>query len=90
MNRPHAPQDRSRDREIPNTAGMKNRANQSDPGPSPIHQDDSLSLKTIGDLLGHRTLESTCVYLRLVVDDLRDVALSLPAAVDRSGPGVAS
>ena len=49
-----------------------------------------LSLKTIGDLLGHRTLESTCVYLRLVVDDLRDVALSLPAAVDRSGPGVAS
>ena len=48
-----------------------------------------LSLKTIGDLLGHRTLESTCVYLRLAVDDLRDVALSLPAAVD-SAPGVAS
>ena len=49
-----------------------------------------LSLKTIGDLLGHRTLESTCVYLRLAVDDLRDVALSLPAAVDRSAPEVAS
>ena len=49
-----------------------------------------LSLKTIGDLLGHRTLESTCVYLRLAVDDLRDVALSLPAVVDRSAPGVAS
>ena len=49
-----------------------------------------LSLKTIGDLLGHRTLESTCVYLRLAVDDLRDVALSLPATVDRSPPGVAS
>ena len=49
-----------------------------------------LSLKTIGDLLGHRTLESTCVYLRLAVDDLRDVALSLPAAVDRTAPGVAS
>ena len=48
-----------------------------------------LSLKTIGDLLGHRTLESTCVYLRLAVDDLRDVALALPAAVDRSTPGVA-
>ena len=49
-----------------------------------------LSLKTIGDLLGHRTLESTCVYLRLAVDDLRDVALSLPTALDRSAPEVAS
>ena len=49
-----------------------------------------LSIKTIGDLLGHRTLESTCVYLRLAVDDLRDVALPLPAAADRSAPGVAS
>lgn len=38
-----------------------------------------LPLKTIGDLLGHRTLESTCVYLRLAVDDLREVALCLPA-----------
>ena len=37
-----------------------------------------LSLKTIGDLLGHRTFESTCVYLRLAVDDLREVALDLP------------
>lgn len=37
-----------------------------------------LSLKTIGDLLGHRSLESTCVYLRLAVDDLRGVALPLP------------
>ena len=36
-------------------------------------------LKTIGDLLGHRSAESTCVYLRLAVEDLRDVALSLPA-----------
>ena len=49
-----------------------------------------LSLKTIGDLLGHRTLESTCVYLRLAVDDLRDVALPLPDVVDRSALGVAS
>lgn len=40
-----------------------------------------LSLKTIGDLLGHRTLESTCVYLRLAIDDLRDVPLNLPAGV---------
>jgi site-specific recombinase XerD len=36
-------------------------------------------LKTIGDLLGHRSAESTCVYLRLHIDDLRDVALELPA-----------
>jgi integrase/recombinase XerD len=35
-------------------------------------------LKTIGDILGHRSLESTCVYLRLHVEDLRDVALDLP------------
>lgn len=40
-----------------------------------------LSLKTIGDLLGHRTLESTCVYLRLAIDDLRDVPLDLPSGV---------
>jgi integrase/recombinase XerD len=37
-----------------------------------------VSLKTIGDLLGHRSAESTCVYLRLDVDDLRQVALELP------------
>jgi integrase/recombinase XerD len=37
-----------------------------------------LSLKTIGDLLGHRSSESTCVYLRLATDDLREVALSFP------------
>lgn len=36
-------------------------------------------LKTIGDLLGHRSAESTCVYLRLQIEDLRDVALDLPA-----------
>jgi integrase/recombinase XerD len=36
------------------------------------------SLKAIGDLLGHRSAESTCVYLRLHVDDLRSVALDLP------------
>ena len=35
-------------------------------------------LKAIGDLLGHRSAESTCVYLRLHVEDLRDVALDLP------------
>jgi integrase/recombinase XerD len=37
-----------------------------------------VSLKGIGDLLGHRSTESTCVYLRLDLDELREVALSLP------------
>lgn len=49
-----------------------------------------ISLKTIGDLLGHRTLESTCVYLRLAVEDLREVALDLPADVAGGVTGVAS
>lgn len=35
-------------------------------------------LKAIGDLLGHRSAESTCVYLRLNVEDLRDAGLDLP------------
>jgi integrase/recombinase XerD len=37
-------------------------------------------LKTLGDLLGHRTAESTCAYLRLATDDLREVALVAPHA----------
>ena len=37
-----------------------------------------VSLKTIGDILGHRSFESTCVYLRLNIEDLRSVPLSLP------------
>jgi integrase/recombinase XerD len=41
---------------------------------------EGASLKAIGDLLGHRSAESTGIYLRLDVDDLRDVALPLPAA----------
>jgi site-specific recombinase XerD len=36
------------------------------------------SIKAIGDLLGHRSIESTCVYLRLHVADLREAALDLP------------
>jgi integrase/recombinase XerD len=35
-------------------------------------------LKTIGDILGHRTAESTSMYLRLATGDLREVALSVP------------
>jgi integrase/recombinase XerD len=39
---------------------------------------EGVSLKAIGDVLGHRSLESTCLYLRLATEDLRDVALDLP------------
>jgi site-specific recombinase XerD len=37
------------------------------------------SLKEIGDVLGHKNAESTCVYIRLAVEDLREVALPLPS-----------
>lgn len=42
---------------------------------------EGTSLKAIGDLLGHRSSEATCVYLRLHVDDLRDAALDIPPEV---------
>jgi integrase len=35
-------------------------------------------MKQIGDALGHRDAESTAVYLRLAVDDLRAVGLPVP------------
>jgi len=41
-------------------------------------------LKTIGDILGHRTAESTSMYLRLSTGDLREVALAVPGS-RRSG-----
>jgi integrase/recombinase XerD len=37
-----------------------------------------VGIKTIGDLLGHHSLESTCVYLRIETDMLRTVALPVP------------
>jgi site-specific recombinase XerD len=37
-----------------------------------------VGVKAIGDLLGHRSLEATCVYLRLDMPALRCVALPLP------------
>jgi integrase/recombinase XerD len=43
-----------------------------------------VSLKSIGDVLGHRTTESTCVYLRLNVDDLREVPPPLPVSFNQS------
>jgi site-specific recombinase XerD len=36
------------------------------------------AVKTIGDILGHRTLQSTWTYFRLSIEDLRDVALPVP------------
>jgi integrase/recombinase XerD len=42
-----------------------------------LHQ--GVSIKAIGDALGHRDVESTSVYLRLQMDDLREVALPMPA-----------
>jgi integrase len=38
-------------------------------------------LKVIGDVLGHRSEQSTAVYLKLATQDLRAVALELPAGV---------
>lgn len=37
-----------------------------------------VGLKAIGDTLGHRDIESTSIYLRLGVEDLRGVALPSP------------
>lgn len=38
-----------------------------------------VGVKVIGDLLGHHTLESTCVYLRLQTEALREVGLPVPS-----------
>ena len=38
-----------------------------------------VGVKAIGDLLGHRSLEATCVYLRVDIDMLRTVALPVPS-----------
>ena len=40
-------------------------------------------LKTIGDILGHRTAESTSMYLRLATGDLREVSLEVPGGQPR-------
>lgn len=37
-----------------------------------------VGIKAIGDVLGHRSFESTQVYLRLETDMLRAVALPVP------------
>lgn len=44
-----------------------------------------VGVKLIGDLLGHRSLETTCTYLRLNAEALRGVALDVPRRLARSG-----
>ncbi len=44
-------------------------------------------LKTIGDILGHRTAESTSMYLRLATGDLREVSLAVPGGRHRGKEG---
>lgn len=42
----------------------------------------AVPLKDIGDVLGHRSTDSTRVYLKLATDDLRAVALEIPEEVE--------
>jgi integrase/recombinase XerD len=44
-----------------------------------------VGIKAIGDLLGHRCLEATSVYLRIDADMLRPVALSVPRTTTARG-----
>lgn len=40
--------------------------------------DRGVGIKAIGDVMGHRDLRSTCMYLRLDTRALREVALAVP------------
>lgn len=44
----------------------------------------SVPRKVIGDLLGHRSAESTVPYLKLATEDLRAIALEIPGQETRS------
>jgi len=44
-----------------------------------------VGVKAIGDVLGHRSLESTCAYLRLDIGMLRGVALAVPRPSNNRG-----
>jgi integrase/recombinase XerD len=48
----------------------------------------NVGIKAIGDLLGHRSLEATCVYLRLDTMALRSVGLPLPLGARRQLKGL--
>jgi integrase/recombinase XerD len=43
--------------------------------------DSGVSIKVIGDILGHYSVRGTAMYLKLATDDLRSVALDLPQEV---------
>ena len=47
----------------------------------------SVPIKAIGDLLGHRSADSTSVYLKLVTEDLRAIGLELPPGAKSCGVG---
>ena len=47
--------------------------------------DRKVGIKTIGDLMGHQSIASTAVYLRLQTDVLREVALPVPTAAKLQG-----
>jgi site-specific recombinase XerD len=40
-----------------------------------------IPVKEIGDLFGHRSADSTLVYLKLATEDLRAVAMEIPTKV---------
>jgi site-specific recombinase XerD len=44
-----------------------------------------VGIKVIGDLLGHRSIDTTRSYLRLNKEALRDVALEVPRSPTRAG-----
>jgi integrase/recombinase XerD len=44
---------------------------------------NQVSLKTIGDILGHESPESTTIYLKLATEPLREVGLDVRAGVTR-------
>jgi hypothetical protein len=38
-------------------------------------------MKTIGDVLGHRSPDSTAIYLKLATPELRAIGLEIPVEV---------
>jgi site-specific recombinase XerD len=45
--------------------------------------DAGVAMKSIGDVLGHRSTDSTAVYLKLATSELRAVGLEIPEGVSR-------
>lgn len=49
--------------------------------------DRGVGIKAIGDLMGHNSITSTAIYLRLHTEMLRDVALPVPGVDETAGGG---